>query len=122
MHSRGIKKRKISHPILQDNYELILILNQRRWRCTNPECLYETNESFKFVNRSRRCTNASDMLIVMAFKDLSASASAIARQFHTSDTHVLEVCKRQVLFLKKRHLFFLKCGKLFSRVCGILFS
>lgn len=96
MHSKGIKKRKISHPILQDNYELVLILNQRRWRCTNPECHYEANESFKFVNRSRRCTNASDMLIVMAFKDLSASASAIARQFHTSDTHVLEVFDRYV--------------------------
>ena len=32
MHSRGVKKRKINHPILQDNYSLILILNQRRWR------------------------------------------------------------------------------------------
>lgn len=39
MHSRGIKKRIVKHPILQDNYELVLILKQRRWRCTNPECL-----------------------------------------------------------------------------------
>ena len=36
MHSKGIKKRTIKHPILQDNYELILILKQRRWKCTNP--------------------------------------------------------------------------------------
>lgn len=34
MHSKGIKKRTIKHPILQDNYELIL--KQRRWKCTNP--------------------------------------------------------------------------------------
>ena len=35
MHSRGVKSRKIKHPILQDNYSLILILKQRRWRCSN---------------------------------------------------------------------------------------
>lgn len=49
MHSRGIKNRTITHPILQDNYSLILILKQRRWRCTNPKCLYDMSESFKFV-------------------------------------------------------------------------
>ena len=42
MHSRGVKSRKIKHPILQDNYSLILILKQRRWRCSNPECRYDT--------------------------------------------------------------------------------
>ena len=47
MHSRGIKQRKINHPILQDNYRLILILKQRRWRCTNPDCRYDTSETFK---------------------------------------------------------------------------
>lgn len=62
MHSRGIKKRSISHPILQDGYELRLILKQRRWRCTNPDCGYETNEHFRFVNKQRRSTNAIDML------------------------------------------------------------
>ena len=49
MHSLGVKSRKIKHPILQDNYSLILILKQRRWRCSNPECRYDTSESFKFV-------------------------------------------------------------------------
>ena len=34
MYSKGIKKRRIKHPILQDNYELIIILKQRRWLCT----------------------------------------------------------------------------------------
>lgn len=46
MHSRGIKKRIIKHPILQDNYELILILKQRRWKCTNPECRYDISDTF----------------------------------------------------------------------------
>ena len=44
MHSRGVKTRKVNHPILQDGYELILLLKQRRLRCTNPDCLYETND------------------------------------------------------------------------------
>lgn len=96
MHSRGIKKRTINHPILQDGYELFLILKQRRWRCTNPECRYETNESFRFVNRSRRSTNATDMMIVQSFRDLSVSASAIAKCFNVSDTHVLDVFDRYV--------------------------
>lgn len=50
MYSRGIKRRKISHPVLQDGYELILVLNQRRWRCTNPDCGYVTNDTFRFVS------------------------------------------------------------------------
>ena len=96
MHSRGIKTRTISHPILQDGYELVLLLKQRRWRCTNPDCSYETNESFRFVNPNRRTTNATDMLIVLAFRDLNESASSIARKFKTSDTHVLDIFDRYV--------------------------
>ena len=96
MHSRGIKKRTIAHPILQDNYELILVLKQRRWRCTNQDCCYETNENFKFVNRSRRVTNATDMLIVAAYKDLAASSVAIANKFRVSDTHAMDVFDRYV--------------------------
>lgn len=64
MHSRGIKTRTINHPILQDTYELILKLKQRRWRCTNQQCGYTTNETFNFVNIRRRVTNATDMLII----------------------------------------------------------
>lgn len=69
MHSRGIKKRKIQHPILQDGYNVILILKQRRWKCTNAICGYEANEEFRFVN---------------------------ARRFHCSDTHVTDIFNRYV--------------------------
>ncbi len=96
MHSRGIKTRKINHPILQDGYELILLLRQRRWRCTNPDCLYEVNDEFRFVNKNRRNTNAADILIIKAFKDLSASASSIAERFNMSDTQVLNIFDRYV--------------------------
>ena len=54
MHSRGIKTRTINHPILHDTYELILKLKQRRWRCTNQQCSYTTNETFdRFVKMDR---------------------------------------------------------------------
>ena len=96
MYSRGLKKRKINHPILQDNYALIIILKQRRWRCTNPECLYDISESFKFVNKSRRTSNATDMLIVMAYKDLMETSVSIAKKFHVSDSHAHEVFDRYV--------------------------
>ena len=96
MHSRGIKTRTINHPILQDTYELILKLKQRRWRCTNPQCSYTTNETFNFVNKRRRVTNATDMLIINAFRDLSISASSIAEKFNVSNTYVLETFDRFV--------------------------
>jgi transposase len=96
MHSRGVKKRTIQHPILQDNYSLILILKQRRWRCTNPECLYDTSENFKFVNKQRRTTNATDMLIVDAYRDLLETSASISKRFHVSDSHAHEVFDRYV--------------------------
>ena len=96
MHSKGVKTRKIKHPILQDNYELILLLKQRRWKCTNPECNYDISDAFKFVNKRRRTTNATDMLIVFAYRDLMETSSSIANRFHVSDTHVHDVFDRYV--------------------------
>ena len=96
MHSRGLKTRTINHPVLQDTYELVLKLKQRRWRCTNPQCAYTTNETFNFVNKRRRNTNATDMLIIQSFRDLSVSASSIADKFNVSDTYVLDTFDRYV--------------------------
>lgn len=96
MYSRGIKQRTINHPILQDNYSLTLILKQRRWRCTNPQCRYDMSEAFKFVNKQRRTTNATDMLIVSAYRNLMETSASIAGRFHVSDTHAHEVFDRYV--------------------------
>ena len=96
MHSRGIKIRKINHPILQDTYQVRILLKQRRWRCTNEQCGREENETFNFIGKRRRNTNASDFLIVHEFRDLNISAADIARKFGTSDTHVLRVFDRYV--------------------------
>ena len=91
MHSRGTKNRKINHPILQDNYKLVLILKQRRWRCTNPDYLYDISDSFKFVSKNRRTTNATDMLIVDAYRNLAESSASISKRFHVSDTYAHDV-------------------------------
>lgn len=96
MYSRGVKKRTINHPILQDGYSLILSLKQRRWRCSNSNCQYETNESFRFVNKGRRTTNATDMLIVNAYRNLLETSSSIAKRFHMSDAYVHNVFNRYV--------------------------
>ena len=44
MHSKGTRQRTVNHPMLQDGYELIILLKQRRWKCTNPACGLEMNE------------------------------------------------------------------------------
>lgn len=96
MHSKGVKKRQIKHPILQDTYELILVLKQRRWRCTNPTCHYDVSESFKFANKHRRTTNATDLLIVFAHRNLTETTTSIANRFHVSDTYVHDIFSRYV--------------------------
>ena len=80
MHSRGIRERTINHPVLQDGFECIIKLRQRRWRCTNAQCGYTVNEAFHIVNKRKRNTNATDMLVINAFRDLSASATSIAER------------------------------------------
>lgn len=143
MHSRGTRQRTVNHPMLQDGYELIILLKQRRWRCTNPACGLEMNEGFNFVNPRRRFSNASDFLILEAFKDLSKSARAIAKAFKSSDSHVLNVFDKYVkmerlppaqrnyssVFLRHSHLgaasgkvFNIRYAQSLSRICKQVFS
>lgn len=86
MHSRGIKERTIRHPILQDGYHLVFTLKQRRWRCTNSDCMYDIEEQFNFVNKKCRTSNATEWLVVEAYKNLDDSTVSIARRFNISDT------------------------------------
>lgn len=96
MHSRGIKKRKIKHPVTQDGREIILELHQRRWKCTNPECNFTENDEFNFVNKRKRTTNATDMMIINALRNLTATAADVAAQFNVSDTYVIQVFNKYV--------------------------
>ena len=96
MHSRGIKIRTINHPVLQDTFRLTLKLKQRRWRCTNPNCRFDEQEEFSFVDKNCRNTRATDLLILNEFRNLNSTATDIARKFNTSDTYVLNVFNRFV--------------------------
>lgn len=81
---------------MQDHYSLTLILRQRRWKCTNKDCRYDIAETFHFVNKQRRTTNATDMLIILEYRNLTATTAAIAEKFNVSDTYVHEVFNRYV--------------------------
>lgn len=96
MYSKGLRRRTINHPILQDTYPLSLVLKQRRWKCSNPNCGYDVAEAFRFVGKNRRTTNAADMLIVLEYRNLSATTASIAAKFNVSDSYVHDVFDRYV--------------------------
>lgn len=96
MYSKGIYSRMVNHPVLQDGTQLILRLNQRRWKCTNPLCSHSCNDSFGFVDPHRRNTNMTDISIVLAFKDVQLSAAQIAKRFSVSDTYATTLFARYV--------------------------
>ena len=96
MHSKGISKRTINHPVMQDGLQLILKVNQRRWQCTNPVCKNIITDEFSFVERYKRNTKLSTILIVDAFRDPNLTAAQIARKFNVSDTCALTTFSKYV--------------------------
>ena len=91
MHSKGVYIRTVNHQILQDGRKLVLKLHQHKWKCQNTECGHLVSDSFPFVGKNRRVTNAIDFLIVDSFRDFNLSASQIAAQFNVSDTYAIRV-------------------------------
>ena len=88
MHSLGVYVRTVNHPILQDGFILKLLVRQRRWRCSNPRCRHIITDRFAFLEKRKRSTNMTDLLIVQSFKDASLSASQIAKRFHVGCRHI----------------------------------
>lgn len=58
--------------------------------------MYDTNEPFRFVNKQRKATNATDMMIVLAYRNLMETSASIAKRFNVSDTYAHEVFDRYV--------------------------
>ena len=96
MHSKGIHTRTINHPLLQNSYSVRILLKQRRWKCTNPLCGFTMNESFNFVKKRRRSTNATDMLVLDAFRNLTETAAQIAERFNMSDSQAIDIFNKYV--------------------------
>ena len=100
MYSKGFYKRKIKHPILQDGYNLILIVKQRKYRCTNYECNHYLNEEFGFLEKYKQTSLITPYLILNSLKDTTNTCASIARQYHVSDTYVHSIMMRYVDFKK----------------------
>lgn len=96
MYSKGRETRTVNHPVMQDGLKLTLKIIKRRWQCTNPDCRAIESDEFSFVDKYRRNTNISDLLIVNAFKDPCLSAREIARRYSVSDTHAITTFARYV--------------------------
>ena len=88
MHSKGIRVRTVNHQILQDKTKLILMIHQRKWRCTNHNCNAYMNESFPFLEPYKQSTTLIPLLVLDALKDLNRSTYSVAAQFSLSDTQV----------------------------------
>lgn len=88
MHSKGKYIRKINHPILQDGYQLKLIVTQRKWRCTNPQCNLYFNDQFNFISKYKQSSNITPYMILKEMKNIHITTADIARRYNISDTSV----------------------------------
>lgn len=96
MHSKGIYPRTINHPVMQDGLQLVIIVNQRRWQCTNSACKHIVTDEFSFVEKYKRNSKEATILIVDAFRDPNMTAAQIARKFNVSDTYALTTFSKYV--------------------------
>lgn len=96
MYSKGPYRRKVNHPVMQDGYQIRLVVSQRRYECTNPDCRFSCKESFSFLQPYKRTSNVTDHMIVLAFKEHRLTARQIAERYHVSDTHAIHTFLRYV--------------------------
>lgn len=88
MHSKGKYTRTVNHPVLQDGFQLKLIVSQRKWRCTNPQCNLYFNDQFNFVSKYKQSSNITPYMILNEIKNINISTRDIANKYHISDTSV----------------------------------
>ena len=88
MHSKGKYTRTVNHPVLQDGFQLKLIVSQRKWRCTNPQCNLYFNDQFNFVSKYKQSSNITPYMILNEMKNINITTRDIANKYHISDTSV----------------------------------
>ena len=98
MHSKGIYVRSIRHPVLNDGYSIILKVNQRKFKCSNEYCNYYLNEQFFFVERNKRVSDLTPVLILNDLKDITVTCSYVAKHRNVSQTYVHEVVMSYLKF------------------------
>lgn len=62
MHSKGIYKRTVKHPIFQDSTQLVLTVHQRRWEFSF--CKLSFNDEFTFLQPGKQY-NQMDIRLIL---------------------------------------------------------
>ena len=88
MLSKGFYLRHVKHPVLDDGYQIIIELRQRKFRCSNKECNTYINEEFAFVERNKRTTYITPLLVLKDLKDITITCAYVARHRNVSETWV----------------------------------
>lgn len=88
MHSKGFYTRTVNHPILQDGFQLKLILKQIKWKCTNPQCSLYFNDQFNFVEKYKQSSNITPYMILNEMKNIQTTTADVAKRYNISDTSV----------------------------------
>lgn len=96
MYSKGVRKREINHPVLQDGFRLYLILHQRKWRCTNRECNHYRNDDFSFIEKYKQSTNILPLLVLDKLKDINATDASVAKDLNITDNSVRYIFRSYV--------------------------
>lgn len=96
MHSKGLYKRSINHPILQDGYCLYVKIERRSWYCTNPKCRHHCLDTFSFAPKYKHNSNQTIFMILDAMRNINLTTAEIAQRFNVSDTYVHETFLRYV--------------------------
>ena len=98
MESKGIYVRHIKHPILDDGYQIIIELRQRKFRCTNRDCNTYINEEFAFVERNKRTTYLTPLLALKDLKDITVTCAYVSRHRNVSETWIHQVVMSYLKF------------------------
>ena len=61
----------IKLPILTDGYQILIELTQSNIRCTISDCNTYINEEFTFIERNKRISNITPLLVLTDLKDIS---------------------------------------------------
>ena len=99
MESKGFYVRHIKHPVLDDGYLILIELWQRKFKCNNDDCdTRYINESFAFVERNKRTTYITPLLVLKDLKDITITCAYVARHRRVSETWVHQVVMSYLKF------------------------
>lgn len=94
MYSKGIRFKEINHPVLQNGFNLILVLKVRKWHC--KDCNIYDHDHYTFVEDGKRNSSLVPLMILDKMKSLEVTARHVAKELNVSDTYVFETFMRFV--------------------------